>query len=208
VTAVDLVEFVVDQRAEGEPVRPQVVEGLGDRRGETTTTPGPGVLDSLAEEAKAADGWLESQPLFNPASPAYMLKRERPEHRIIIYLKCQGLTYREIAERIGWSAPGVGNVCKQPWAQRIILAEIGKAGRNAVEVLLNTEDLNSLAKLVQLRDDTEAPKEVQRKCANDILNRKYGMPSQPILHGDVVDPSKLSDAELIAMLPSPPSRLS
>jgi hypothetical protein len=102
---------------------------------------------------------------------------------------------------VGWTATAVGNICKQPWAQKIILGEITKAGRDAVEVLLNAEDLNSLAKLIDIRDDPETPKEVVRKCCNDVLDRKYGKPNQPITT-TVGDPKTMSDLELVRVLRS------
>jgi hypothetical protein len=142
-----------------------------------------------------ADAWVESQPFFNPASPAYILKRERPEHRIIVYLKCQGHTYVEIAKRLGWSPPGVANVCKQPWALQLIGKELERAGRNQVEVILSNESINSIMKLIEIRDNPNAQLEVQRKAANDLLDRVYGKPTQPIATTEV-DPKELSDVQL------------
>lgn len=179
-------------------VRQDIAEELARREGVelpegfATTKP---VDAGLVEEA---DSWVVTMPMFNPSAPGYLLKRERPEHRVIIYLKCQGLNYREIARKTGWSSCGVSNVCRQPWAQKIILSEITKAGRDQVEALLNTEDINSLMKLVELRDDPNVVPETQRKCAVDLLDRKYGRPNQPITHIDG-DIKQMSDAELLSI---------
>lgn len=179
-------------------VRKDIAEELAKREGVELPADFCSSEPVSPELVSEADNWVVTMPMFNPAAPGYLLKRERPEHRVIIYLKCQGLTYREIARKVGWTGAGVSNVCRQPWAQKIILSEITKAGRDQVEAILNTEDVNSLMKLVELRDDPNVVAETQRKCATDILDRKYGRPNQPITHveGDV---RSMSDAELLAI---------
>lgn len=152
------------------------------------------VPQEVVAEADAWAGLLDT-PLFNPLQPAYILRHERPEHRAIIFLRSQCLTYKEIAAKLGWSPAGVANVCKQPWAQAIIVKELQKAGREAVQSLLDAEDVPSVLKLVEIRDDPTAPKAEQRKAANDLLDRKYGKPTQPILTAEV-DPRTLSDVQL------------
>lgn len=155
------------------------------------------VQGRLKELESEADSFfeLEVQPLFNPSNPAYTLKRERPEHRIIVMLKAQGYTNVEIARQIGWTTPGIANIVKQSWARELILKEITKAGRNQVEAVLQGEALNSVLKLIDIRDDEEVAAEVQRKAANDLLDRMYGKPNTPVTHIDG-NVKTLSDAQL------------
>lgn len=151
--------------------------------------------EDLSSEAAA---WLDTQvaPLHNPADPRWTLKREKYEHRLIIYLKCQGFTNREISNKLGFSMYTVNNVIKQPWARAIILTEITKAGRDQVETILQGEALESVLKLVDIRDDEKAPRETQRKAANDLLDRYMGKPNTPITTSHI-DPKTLSTAELM-----------
>lgn len=155
-------------------------------------------IANTADLAAEADSWLDVQvvPLHNPSDPRWTLKREKPEHRLIIYLKCNGFTNREISNKTGYHICTVNNICKQPWARAIILAEITKAGRDQVETVLQGEALESVLKLVDIRDSEKAPVETQRKAANDLLDRIYGKPNQPVSHASV-DPKTLSDAQLI-----------
>lgn len=137
----------------------------------------------------------EPPPLFNAREPAYLLQAERPVHRAIIWLAAQGLSYVEIAERLGVSPPMVHYVTKQPWAESAILEAIHQNGGDAVAAVLQAEALPSVKKLIELRDDAEAPREVQRKSANDLLDRLFGKCVQPIVHQQA-DLEQLSDKEL------------
>lgn len=170
----------------------------------------PEAADRIKNLEVEANEWLNFQviPLHNPADPRHTLKREKLEHRVIIYLKSQGMTYGEIAQRTGYCKATVANVCKQPWARSIILAEITKAGRDQVETVLQGEALESVLKLIDIRDSEKAPVETQRKAANDILDRVYGKPNQPVQHSDV-DAKTLTDKQLMEIarrgVPSSPS---
>lgn len=153
----------------------------------------------IKDLASEADTWLI--PLFNPCKPGYLLKRERPEHRIIVMLKCQGMSYREIAAKIGWSAAGVSNVCRQPWAQDVILTYLTRQGLQAVELLLSSETINNINKLIEIRDADTSPIAEQAKAANSLLDRTYGKPNQPITHREESAES-VPDAELARIMRS------
>lgn len=136
------------------------------------------------------------RPFFNNhIEPAYRLGKERPNHRVICFLKAQGKTNVEIAEMVGVAPFTVNYTVNQPWAKQMIADEIGKAGRSEVEALLQGEVADSVRKLIDIRDSAEASADVQRKAANDILDRFYGKPNQRIISTNV-DPNQLSDAEL------------
>lgn len=182
--AQELGEFNVEEQSAGSPRAEQVSQSFIPS-------------ERLKELENEADSFFNLQvaPLFNPSSPAYVLKRERPEHRIIVMLKAQGYTNVEIARQIGWTTPGIANIVKQPWARELILKEITKAGRDQVEATLQGEALNSIMKLIEIRDDEKVAAEVQRKAANDLLDRMYGKPNTPVTHIDG-DVKTLSDAQL------------
>lgn len=136
------------------------------------------------------------KPFFNNnATPGFVLRKESPSHRVICFLKAQGKTHREIAEMLGITPQTVYYTINQPWARQMIAEEIGKAGRSEVEVLLKGEVAESVRKLIAVRDSVEASPDVQRKAANDILDRFYGKPNQRII-STTVDPNQLSDSEL------------
>lgn len=137
----------------------------------------------------------QERPLYNDPSPAVVLQKEQASHRLIAFLKAQGLSNVEIGQRVGKSPVAVGYICKQPCTAAIIVEEIALAGRSEVEVVLQGAALDSVNKLIEIRDDADASKDVQRKAANDLLDRVFGKPNQPMTHANV-DLDTLSDAEL------------
>lgn len=141
----------------------------------------------------------EPRPLFNGRDPQYVLQAERPVHRAIVFLAAQGLSYVEIAQQLGMSAPAVGYIVKQPWAEEEILKQIHSNGGDAVATVLSQQALPSVMKLIELRDSEEVQKEVQRKAANDLLDRIFGKPNQPVTHRQE-DLAEMTDAELQAIV--------
>lgn len=142
----------------------------------------------------------ESEPDARPFwgkryDPIRELKSERAHHRIIILLKASGMSNIEIAEATGLCQVTVSNTLRQPWALQQVAEEIQRNGQDAIQQVLQGSALDSVAKLIELRDDAASPREVQRKCANDLLDRVFGKPNQPITHRSE-DLEKLSDAEL------------
>lgn len=117
---------------------------------------------------------------FNPRDPSLAIQHEQPKHRLICYLKAQGLSYKEIGERVQ-AAPGwVAQVVRQPWAKVLIYEEIQKAGAAVLEKLLESSALDSIHKLIDIRDDIAAPKHVQLQAANSLLDRYLGKPTQKV----------------------------
>lgn len=53
------------------------------------------------------------------------------------------------------------------------------ANINIAQLLSKLETEASIAKLVELRDGADK-QELQRQCANDLLNRAWGMPAQSV----------------------------
>lgn len=153
------------------------------------------LLSDYVEVASAA----EPRPLFNGREPSYELQSERPVHRAIIFLAAEGLSYIEIAQRLGITAVCVQYVVKQPWAEKAILEEIHKNGGNAVAQVLSAQALPSVMKLIELRDNEKVQAEVQRKAANDLLDRIFGRCAQPIIHSQA-DVAEMSDEELQAIV--------
>ena len=173
---VDLTEFLED-KADGEV---------------TSQSPSPASrLESIQDE----------KPLFNMGSPAVHLQREKAYHRMVAFLKAQGMSNVEVAERVGVTPVTVAYVSKQPFVAQMIVDEIAKAGRPEVEVILQGAALDSVNKLIEIRDSEQASPDVQRKAANDLLDRVFGKPNQPISHSQV-EANSLSDAELAKCIAS------
>ncbi len=137
--------------------------------------------------------------MFNGREPQYVLQSERAVHRAICFLAAQGLSYVEIAQQLGITNTTVGYVVKQPWAEKEILDIIHKNGGDAVATVLSQQALPSVMKLIELRDSEEVAAEIQRKSANDLLDRIFGRPNQPVTHRQE-DLDAMSDQELQAIV--------
>lgn len=133
--------------------------------------------------------------LFNGRQPQYTLKSERPEHRIVIMMTAAGMSTKEIAQSTGMTPQAVMYIKKQPWAVQQVLEEIEKAGREPVVQLLKTAAMDAAQRLIDIAENAENL-ETKRKANNDILDRVFGKPNQPVTNNVVVDPTKMTEAEI------------
>lgn len=139
--------------------------------------------------------------LYNPAGPSYNVKRQRPEHLLMVMLKAQGMSYREIAQRTGFCDTAVQAILKQPWARQQVVFEMKKAGRDSIESILAGEVVDSILTLVEIRDNKESRAGDRRSAAEYLINRRLGVPKQSIEHSGSVKLEDLSDEELVKRLP-------
>lgn len=156
---------------------------------------------ALAAETSEAVFSPPPRGLHNGRQPFYTIKHERLEHRVILYLKAEGHSNVEIAQITGFTPVAVSNIVRQPWAQDEVLRIIRSHGEDAVETTLKGAALDSVLKLIDLRESPKAGPEVQRKAANDLLDRLFGKPNQRIEHQNI-DVSKVPDAELLKHIPT------
>ncbi len=154
---------------------------------------------SLSGSQVEQDYRESSEKLFNDTQPGWAVKKEQPLHRIVILLKAQGKSNREIAEIVGYTAAWVGQVLVQPWARLKLLDVINEAGKDPVYELLRGEVTNSVFKIIEVRD-TADEKNVQLAAANSLLDRFLGKPTQRVesfdggaRNSDHLDPAKLDE---------------
>src|SRR5882724_4879245 len=95
----------------------------------TSTTP---LFERIASEP--VNEAYESSPdaLYNSSEPSFAVLHEKPEHRIIVYLKGQGLSNTEIAKRCGYTNGWVSQVTRQPWFRLRLVQELKEAGIDAI----------------------------------------------------------------------------
>jgi predicted transcriptional regulator len=139
-----------------------------------------------------------ASPLNNTRQPAYTVQHEKPEHRLICWMKAAGQTNKEIADHLGLSTVMVGYVVNQPWAKDMMVQELRKQGQDEVQVLLRGEAAAAVQRLINI-SKTAPNEETKRKANNDILDRVYGKPNQPISQTRI-DPSSLPDSELVKLV--------
>lgn len=141
--------------------------------------------DNTISPARSATSPLATITSSNPdmlfgASPAYQtIKKEQPEHRIILWLRLRAHSVKEIAALVNYSESQVRQVCAQPWFLDAFCRLSSEVGKDAVETMLEGEVVPSINRLVQLRDNAESDA-VRRQAAVDILDRIRGKPTQKI----------------------------
>lgn len=163
----------------------------------------PGQESGLVSKPHGEMDELPIRPLFiseNAGSkPRCVYEREKPVHRAIIAMACGGAGVMEIAAALGIHRDTVRCTLLQPWAKEEIAETISRSGRSAVNSLVLAACVDSVYKLIELRDDAAAPKEVQRKAANDILDRAFGKPNQPVTHREE-KLEELTDEQLLDLV--------
>lgn len=117
------------------------------------------------------------EALHGQRPPNLAITHEKPEHYIIVFLKANGYSNREVAAKTGYSEPWVSQICRQPWFLKKLMLELRTAGRDATSKFLEVQKDDSLIKLVVLRDGAKS-EAVQLAATNSLLDRFLGKPVQ------------------------------
>lgn len=132
----------------------------------------------------------------NPSDPNILIDREKPVHRLIAYMQAQGMSLTEIATKTGYTIPWLSQVTRQKWFRPIVLREMQEAGRDAVQTMIQGAAVDSVAKIIELRDGSSNQR-VQATCAFDLLDRFLGKPVQRSENlNATVDASALKGSQL------------
>lgn len=121
-----------------------------------------------------------SAAFFNQKDPNLAILHEKPEHRLVIFMKAKGASNREIAAASGFTEPWVSQILRQPWARARLAEEINKAGRSEIQTVLEGAAVDSVYKLIEIRDDKDSPASVKRAACVDLLDRFLGKPQQRV----------------------------
>jgi hypothetical protein len=133
-------------------------------------------------ERNDPDRLFASQGDYLHNEPNLAILAEKPEHRLIVYLKAQGHSNKEVADRTGYTQAWISQLTRQPWFRLRLVQELKEAGVDAIESVLKSTALDSVFTLIDLRDDVHAPGAVRRACADSLLDRFRGKPVQTVQH--------------------------
>lgn len=125
------------------------------------------------------------------------IAKEKPEHRIVMFLKAQGYSNREICRMMNFSDAWVSQLVRQEWFQRRLVKELNESGRDSVEAILQGEVRDSIQTLVEIRDSPLAKNSDRATCAMNILDRVLGKPIQR--NETRLEVTKNKDAEIEAI---------
>jgi len=130
-----------------------------------------GLAGSAIENAAAGP-----DALFGARLPNFAIVHEKPEHRLIVYLKAKGKSNRAIAKQLGYTDAWVSQIVRQPWFQVRLMQELKQEGQDAAAFGKNQIEL-SLLTICTLRDSATS-EAVRFQSANSILDRYLGKPVQ------------------------------
>lgn len=139
------------------------------------------------------------QEFFNDRQPFYAIKHQKPEHLVMIYMKAEGQTNKEIAEKLEVTPVCVANVLKQPWARKQLADIIHNNGGNEVATLFKSAAADAAQVLIDEMGSAETSRD-RISAADKVLDRVFGKASQPLEHKySNEDLAKLPDAELLKL---------
>lgn len=142
-------------------------------------------------------------PLYNTQPPnagTRFYKKERWEHRLIAYLKAQGLSNKEIAERVNYSLTAVSQILQLPWVVSLIETEVRSNGQAAVQKMLSATVVDNINTYLEIRDNALARPADRIAAADRLMDRFFGKPNQPITTTASVDVKTLTDEELAHLI--------
>ena len=137
-----------------------------------------------------------TEQLFNRKDPNLAIMHEKPEHRVILWMKIRGASNHDIAQTLDYSEAWISQIVRQPWAQKYMLAEMREGGVDELTAILKGAAADSIYKLIDLRDDDDAPKSVQQTSAIALLDRFMGKPIQRV-EAEVTQTLDISTVEKI-----------
>lgn len=139
----------------------------------------------LKELFAATSGEADAVPVkhtafFNRRDPNLAIMHEKPEHRLLIMLKAQGASNREIAQQTGYTEPWISQLMRQPWAQQLLSDLITQSGLDEVTQLLKGACADSVKKLIEVRDSPTSPPAVVRATCVDLIQQYLGKPRERV----------------------------
>lgn len=152
------------------PSRGTVLSQDGTIREHNQSPDSTDLPEKFAEYQKRVDS------LFNAKHANLSVRKEKPEHRLMLWLTLNGHSPKEIAGITGYSYLHVLQVRRQPWFQENFAKLSTSMGRDAVESFLEGEIIPTLERIVQLRDSADSDS-VRLAASNAILDRIRGKPT-------------------------------
>lgn len=110
-------------------------------------------------------------------TPCYgLIRREKPIHRLILWLTLQGRKPKEISTLVGLKPHAIYTLQAQVWFRDAFCRLSAEMGKDSVQTLLEGEVVPTIQKLVALRDGADSDN-VKLAAANAILDRFLGKPT-------------------------------
>jgi len=178
--------------AEYLPVKPAKGPGSGN----PNRTKGPNEYQPELHEAEFEVAEANGDLLHGATRPPYILQQERPEHRFLVFLYAQGMGTKDIFIQLGgeWdktrNAPvsGTGQysyqhlhtIRRQAWFQTKLVQYMEECGKDVIRSKFEAELMPSIEKVIEIRDNSNAPVALQLRAAESLIDRFLGKPIQQV----------------------------
>lgn len=139
--------------------------------------------------------------LFGGEDPQCAIQKETPIHRTMVNLRLRGHSIKEIAQITRYTAVHVGNVLRQPWAKARMANELREMNADGLREMIQTAAPAAFMRQIELAEDAATPAAVKERANENILDRMLGKPKENLEVTRSDDLDKLSDKELLALLP-------
>lgn len=122
--------------------------------------------------------------LHGKKPPQHTIQSERFWHRQVAFMIATGMSQTEVARELGKTNGWISQVVRQPWFSALVLKELHRSGRNAVEEIFKNAAPASALKLIELRDDEKTPAAVKLNASRELLDRYMGKAPITVNHND------------------------
>jgi hypothetical protein len=125
------------------------------------------------------------------------LQKEQAWHKVAATLYALGASQVQIARELDKTPQAVCNLVKQERFQSRVAGIMAENSRDMME-LFKAERINTLATLIELRDDPGTPASVRAMVCKDILDRSLGKAVQRIeAMGEVHSDDPVKEVEML-----------
>lgn len=111
--------------------------------------------------------------LFGRKYGGISVKTEKPEHRLMLWLKLNGHSNKEVAATTGYNYVYVCNIVKQPWFTEAFCRLSSEMGKDAVQTFLKGEVMGALERTVEIAKNGDSDS-VKLAANKEVLDRFLG----------------------------------
>lgn len=148
-------------------------------------TPKAGLADFPDKFDPETDNYCAPPPeleFHNAKDPNRVIQREKPEHRMVLFMKAQMLSNREIAKELDLTTTTVSQITRQPWFRHALARRMEDAGGDILRKTLEGVALDCVYNLITIANgQQEGAKVADIRAANDsLLDRFLGKATQRV----------------------------
>ena len=149
-------------------------------------------------EAASDNGVDSFKEGFTPLAPYnWEIQKERSWHKLATTLFALGASQAQIGRELDRTPQAVCNLLKQRFFQSRVAEIMAENSRDIME-LFKAERINTLATLIELRDNPETPASVRAMICKDLLDRVLGKAVQRIeAVGEVHSDDPVKEVEML-----------